>query len=176
MESLRYRQRIASILHELGIPSEIVLERGLVLQPEAKDLVLIAADEDGREYHLEPHAAGAWFKMHETAKAQGIDFFVVSAFRSVDRQVEIIQRKKLSGLPLEQILAVSAIPGYSEHHTGRAIDIGTENCALLEEAFEQTESFQWLVQYAKQFGFIMSFPRNNIYGYQYEPWHWYYQG
>ncbi len=176
MDSLAYRQRITMIQRELGIPPDYALARGLVLQPEAHDLVLIAADEDGREYQLAPHAAAAWFKMHEAAKTQGINFFVVSAFRSVNRQVEIFQRKILSGLSLDQILAVSAIPGYSEHHTGLAIDIGTVGSPILEESFEQTDSFEWLARYAGHFGFRMSYPRDNLFGYQYEPWHWCYQG
>ena len=66
----------------------------------------------------------------------------------------------------------SAPPGCSEHHTGRAVDIGTPHCKVLDEEFEQTEAFDWLVRFAGKFGFRLSYPRGNSCGYAYEPWHW----
>ena len=100
---------------------------------------------------------------------------IVSAFRSVERQTEIVLRKLEEGLTLDEILCVSAPPGYSEHHTGRAIDVNAQGLPLTAE-FEKTTAFQWLVMNAARFGFVMSYPRLNKFGYVYEPWHWYFCG
>ena len=110
--------------------------------------------------------------MRAAALEDGIELQVVSAFRSIDRQAEIIRRKLDAGQCIDDILCVSAPPGFSEHHTGRAVDIGTPGSPVLETAFEQTAAFAWLVANAGRFGFHMSYPENNRWGYQYEPWHW----
>ncbi len=175
MENQSYAEYIQHVLCELDIPASVIAERGFVLCEEATELVLIQTDENGRMHHLEPAAANAWFKMREAAKAQNIDLFVVSAFRSVSRQAEIIQRKLERGLSLSQILSVSALLGYSEHHTGRAVDLGTAGSQPLEVEFERTRSFDWLTRHANDYGFYMSYPRNNSSGYDYEPWHWCYK-
>ncbi|MBT8145423.1 MAG: D-alanyl-D-alanine carboxypeptidase family protein, partial [Gammaproteobacteria bacterium] len=64
---------------------------------------------------------------------------------------------------------------FSEHHTGRALDLNTDGCAVLQEEFENTSAFQWLMAEAQSFGFILSYPRDNPWGIVYEPWHWCYQ-
>lgn len=64
------------------------------------------------------------------------------------------------------------IPVSCEHHTGRAIDIGTPGCPPVTEAFEQTPAFGWLTQRGREFGFRMTYPRGNPFGVIYEPWHW----
>ena len=76
---------------------------------------------------------------------------------------------------IEQILKVNAAPGFSEHHSGRAIDIGTPNEPAAEESFESTDAFKWLCQNASMFGFQLSYPRNNPHKINYEPWHWCWQ-
>ena len=73
-------------------------------------------------------------------------------------------------------LRVNAAPGYSEHHTGRAVDIGTPGCPPLEEAFEDTAAFAWLSRNAGAAGFRMTYPRGNPQGVIYEPWHWLFVG
>jgi D-alanyl-D-alanine carboxypeptidase len=67
---------------------------------------------------------------------------------------------------------VNAYPGHSEHHTGRAIDLGAPSVAPLEEEFENTPEFAWLRARAGSFGFQMTYPRSNVHGIVYEPWHW----
>ncbi|MFL6565417.1 MAG: D-alanyl-D-alanine carboxypeptidase family protein [Burkholderiales bacterium] len=132
--------------------------------------------ENGRQHLLVPAAAGAWVSLREAARAGGVARAIVSAFRSVERQAEIVRAKLARGLSLEEILSVSAPPGYSEHHTGRAVDVTTERVRPLEVEFEQTEAFAWLARRAKRFGFFMSYPRDNRHGYLYEPWHWCFKG
>uniref|UniRef100_UPI0035B0F3FD M15 family metallopeptidase n=1 Tax=Chitinimonas sp. TaxID=1934313 RepID=UPI0035B0F3FD len=90
-------------------------------------------------------------------------------------QAGIIRRKLAGGLDLNTILQVSAAPGYSEHHTGRAFDVSSPDSAVLEESFEHSVGFAWLSHNAARFGFVMSLPRDNAAGYIYEPWHWLYQ-
>lgn len=111
--------------------------------------------------------------MKDSALEQGIELVIVSAFRSIERQSEIVRRKLQNGMNIADILAVSAAPGYSEHHTGKAIDLAASSGAVLETEFEETKAFQWLSDNAKAFGFYMSYPKHNSFGYAYEPWHWY---
>jgi D-alanyl-D-alanine carboxypeptidase len=75
-------------------------------------------------------------------------------------------------MDIGEIITVCAPPGYSEHHTGRAVDIVCADMPYLEIAFEDTQAFQWLVNHADSFGLTLSYPRGNAAGYQYEPWHW----
>lgn len=114
--------------------------------------------------------------MKRQALADGEVLFIVSAFRGVERQIEIIRRKLDSGDSIDRILTVCAPPGYSEHHTGRAVDVGTSGSALLEPEFGQTSAFDWLGRNAGAFGFSLSYPAGNSYGYAHEPWHWCYRG
>ncbi|TMH61151.1 MAG: D-alanyl-D-alanine carboxypeptidase family protein [Betaproteobacteria bacterium] len=168
-------ERIRSIFAALDLSTDLIQARSLVLYPEAQELVVAAKDDDGREYRLTPGAAAAWRRMNAAASSDGVVIKIVSAFRSVDRQVEILREKLAQGASLGAILAVSAPPGYSEHHTGCAIDITTHGVRPLEVEFENTSAFQWLSKNAAQFGFVLSFPPGNRYGYEYEPWHWCYK-
>src|SRR5262249_14759508 len=116
---------ILSMLEALGIPLELVSRRHLTLQSEPRELVLAQRDEDGREHLLAPAAAAAWTRMVAAARDDGVQLHIDSAFRSVERQAEIVRGKLASGQSIDAILSVSAPPGFSEHHTGRAVDVGT---------------------------------------------------
>ncbi|MGH8674789.1 MAG: M15 family metallopeptidase [Burkholderiales bacterium] len=144
----------------------------MILQPEAEELVLAETEEDGREHRLTPAAAAAWDSMKAAALSDGETIRIVSAFRSVERQFEIVRDKLGRGITLDAILEVSAPPGYSEHHTGRAVDITTDGVPALEVEFEKTSAFRWLSKRAGEFGFSLSYPAGNSHGYAYEPWHW----
>lgn len=111
--------------------------------------------------------------MSAAALSDGVVIQIGSAFRSVDRQAEIVRAKLVEGLSLDAVLCVSAPPGYSEHHSGRAVDVTTnEGAAALELEFENTQAFRWLSKNAGRFGFVLSYPAGNPQGYDYEPWHW----
>jgi D-alanyl-D-alanine carboxypeptidase len=90
--------------------------------------------------------------MLAAAVIDGIVLAAVSGFRSFDYQRTIIERKLAAGLTVEQIVCVSALPGFSEHHTGRAIDVGTPGCPPVTEDFEQTSAFDWLTRKGQDFG------------------------
>jgi D-alanyl-D-alanine carboxypeptidase len=110
--------------------------------------------------------------MRQAAADEGVSIHLISAFRSLEYQQQLIERKIQNGQSIDTILAVNAAPGFSEHHSGRAIDVGTPNCDALVEAFEHTEAYAWLQRRAAEFGFSLSFPRDNPHGIAYEPWHW----
>jgi D-alanyl-D-alanine carboxypeptidase len=159
-------------LNRLGISPTLILQRGLTKHLEANDLVTAETEQSGREFSLTPDTATAWHCMKDAAQQEGVELLMVSAFRSVQRQIDIIQEKLDNGASIEAVLEVCAPPGYSEHHTGRAIDITTPEEPELEISFENTQAFLWLTQNASIYGFSMSYPRDNQFGFQYEPWHW----
>jgi len=163
---------VRSLLDSCRITPDMVAMRFLALQPEAGELEVVEVDDSRREYRLTPAAARAWREMREAARADGVVIRIASAFRGVERQAEIIRAKLAQGLAIEDIVKISAPPGYSEHHTGRAVDIATDGVRALEEEFETTRAYEWLSGNAGRFGFHLSFPRGNPYGYAYEPWHW----
>ncbi|MBT8045035.1 MAG: M15 family metallopeptidase [Verrucomicrobiae bacterium] len=162
------------IFQQLGMSEDHFDQRGLPRYEDAAELVTVQQDENGRVHELIPEACEAWHAMKDAARSEGLEIFIVSAFRSVSRQAEIVQGKYESGLSNDEIFAVSAPPGFSEHHTGRAIDVSTPGYAVLEEEFEGSEAFAWLHENAAKFGFTMTYPRDNEFGFIYEPWHWAY--
>ena len=139
---------------------------------EARDLRSVGRDSSDREARLAPAAAEAWLAMHWAAAQDGLVLVLVSAFRSIAHQRELLESKLASGLPWDEILSVAAYPGFSEHHTGRALDLGVPDSADLTEGFESTPQFAWLSRNAVRFGFALSYPRGNPFGIVYEPWHW----
>jgi D-alanyl-D-alanine carboxypeptidase len=167
-----YEQRALQALKELGIPATFVTQRRRPLHSECEDLVSIGLDLFGREQRLERRAASHWQAMVAAAQLDGVVLVAISGFRSFDYQRQIIARKLAAGLSIEQIVSSSALPGFSQHHTGRAIDIGTPGCPPITEEFERTPAFDWLKRRSHAFGFRMTYPRDNQSGVVYEPWHW----
>jgi D-alanyl-D-alanine carboxypeptidase len=163
---------VYSHLVALGISSEQLAARGLRECAEATSLESAEVGADGRDHLLAPAAGEAWHRLKAAALVDGINLFIVSAFRSIDRQAEIVRRKLETGAAVEDVLAVCAPPGFSEHHTGRAIDVSSPGCRALEMEFEQTAAFAWLSARAAEFGYYLSYPVGNSCAYQYEPWHW----
>lgn len=170
----RFGAHARGLLAQAGIPPDYGRRHRLRLQPECRELATIGFDIHGREQMLHPKAARAWYAMRNAAQEDGVELQVVSAFRSVDYQVSLIERKRQAGQDIADILKVSAAPGYSEHHSGRALDISTPDSSPLETGFEMTPAFDWLTESARDFGFTLSYPRHNRHGIAYEPWHWAY--
>jgi D-alanyl-D-alanine carboxypeptidase len=167
-----YQRRITGLLKELDIPLTYGAIHALTVQPETSDLVTIGNDVFDREQFMAPEAAAAWKLMAQAAAQDNIDLLPVSAFRTVDYQAELIRRKISAAHSITEILRVSAAPGFSEHHSGRAIDVASNRENALEDCFEATPSFEWLSEHAAEFGYSMSYPRDNIHEIAYEPWHW----
>lgn len=146
---------------------------GLALVPEPAWLAFAGRDRYRRPLWLAPAAAGAWARMRAHAAREGVLLEAISGYRSHDYQLGIFERKRARGLAVEDILTVNAAPGFSEHHDGRALDIGAPGEPPAEESFERTAAFAWLQRHAAGHGFRMSYPRDNPHGIVYEPWHWY---
>lgn len=161
----------------MGIPAGYAAEHQLEICEECLETVSIGNDIFGRDQQLLSAAASAWHGMRDEAASQGVQLQVVSAFRSIDYQADIIRAKLDAGHAFADILRVSAAPGYSEHHTGRALDLTTPGFEPLEEEFENSPAFTWLTaDNAARHGFRLSFPRENPHGVAYEPWHWFWVG
>jgi D-alanyl-D-alanine carboxypeptidase len=117
-------------------------------------------------------------KMRDEAKKDGIYLVFLSGYRSINLQNEIFYSlKSFRNQEASERARVSAPPGYSEHSTGFAIDIGdaTQRETDFEREFENTDAFRWLKDNAAKFHFKLSFNKNNKY-IDYEPWHWRYEG
>ena len=173
---MAFEKEIAALQKQLGIPPDYATKHKLNLCEECEYTVPIGKDIFDRDQTMALPAARAWFEMKTAAASSGVELQAVSAFRSVDYQAGIIRKKLVAGQKMENILKVSAAPGYSEHHTGRAVDITTPGFPVLEEEFEQSGAFSWLLESAADFGFSMSYPRGNPHGVAYEPWHWAWNG
>ena len=166
------RKRVQDTLRELGADAALLRDRALPLFADARQLRCVGLGTDGRDKFLAPPAADAWQAMCEAATQDGVELLLISAFRSFDFQQALIRGKLAKGRSIAEILTVNAPPGCSEHHSGRAVDIGERDTPALEEDFERTAAFVWLSHNANRFGFRLSYPRGNSYGYLYEPWHW----
>jgi D-alanyl-D-alanine carboxypeptidase len=160
-------------LHEeLGIPDDYGQADGKPAFEEAVDLVDAGPNLVGRMQRLAPETARKWAEMVDAAAADGVTLLIVSGFRGIEYQARLIRKKINAGQLVSDILTVSAAPGYSEHHTGRAVDIATPGSRPLTEEFEASDAFRWLSANAARFGFSMTYPRDNPFGFVFEPWHW----
>lgn len=157
---------------ELGIPDDYGSDGVKPVFEEPADLVDVGPNLVGRMQRLTPETAASWQEMQAAARDAGVALLIVSGFRSIAYQASLIRNKINAGQELSDILSVNAAPGFSEHHTGRAIDIATPGSRPLTEEFESSEAFVWLEKNASQYGFRMSYPRENRQGFVYEPWHW----
>ena len=117
-------------------------------------------------------------KMQDDAKKDGIYLVFLSGYRSIKLQKQIFYSlKSIRNQIASERARVSAPPGYSEHSTGFAIDIGDAYAREtdFEESFENTSAFKWLKNNAAKYHFRLSFDKKQTYV-DYEPWHWRYEG
>jgi D-alanyl-D-alanine carboxypeptidase len=137
------------------------------------DLIRVG-DHNGRSEFLHWEAAAAYQQMRQAAEVDGIQLMPISGFRDINVQADLFEAQIVRRGSESAAARISAPPGYSEHHTGYAIDLGDAQYPEtdLEVTFDQTPAFGWLSRHAYQFGFEMSFPAGNAQGISYEPWHW----
>lgn len=142
------------------------------------------------ERELDERCADYAIKMLEDAKAEGIDLFVTSSYRSVQKQAENLESYKntliAQGMSPEeaeiQAKKEIALPWCSEHNAGLAMDIVSSdywsNHADLDESFEELPHFDWLIENSWKYGFVLSYPKGkeDITGFIYEPWHYRFVG
>ncbi|BAY92248.1 MULTISPECIES: M15 family metallopeptidase [unclassified Tolypothrix] len=150
-------------------------------QANSNQMTLVGSYASGADQRFESlniEAVQAFMKMTYAAREVGVWIIPVSGFRTIEQQQKLfLQQIKRRGSEKEAA-KISAPPGYSEHHTGFALDLtdGKFPKQDITLAFENTDAYRWLTSHAKEFGFELSFPRNNSQGVSFEPWHWRYVG
>lgn len=159
----------------MGLADDYQTMSGLPFHAEPRVLHFAGRDRWCRVLWLLAPTARAWRAMRAAAHRDGVALEAISGYRSHAYQRSIFERKFARGQALAEVLRVNAAPGHSEHHSGRALDIGTPGDPAAEEDFELTPAFGWLARNAERFGFRLSYPRGNPHGITYEPWHWCWQ-
>lgn len=127
-----------------------------------------------------------WQAMKEAAAEDGVTILIASPYRDYERQVYLFDRKIKSYLDqglnyIESYKYASQIvniPGSSEHQTGLALDIVSNNYSKLNEGFARTDAGKWLAKNCQDYGFILRYPKGKEYvtSIDYEPWHFRYVG
>ncbi len=109
----------------------------------------------------------------QATEAERVTLKILSAYRSFDTQAAVKSGYRVTyGSGANKF---SADQGYSEHQLGTAIDFTTPETGEEFLKFEKTPAYQWLLDNAYKYGFILSYPKDNNY-YQFEPWHWRFVG
>ncbi|MGL5315196.1 MAG: M15 family metallopeptidase [Peptostreptococcaceae bacterium] len=115
--------------------------------------------------------------MFEDAKKDGINLLAVSGYRSYEYQKKLYQNKvkKVGKYEADKYVAEA---GTSEHQTGLAIDILSTEYKKLDQGFENTKAYKWLIENIEKYGFILRYQegKESITGYRFEPWHFRYVG
>lgn len=111
--------------------------------------------------------------MLDDAKDDDVPLLVVSAFRSYDEQRAL--KGAYSVTYGTGANTFSADQGYSEHQLGTTIDFTTDGLGGGLTGFDTTPAYEWLLNNAHKYGFVLSYPKNNAY-YVFEPWHWRFVG
>lgn len=143
----------------------------------------------GKEIELRKYPAMATEALIKELHALGYtDIVVTSGYRSYAYQQSLFNtylEQEMAAHPgwsreqaAEFVATYSAVPGTSEHHTGDVIDLISVNYVSLDETFAQNPAYEWLVNNAHHFGFILRYPedKTHITGYSYEPWHYRFVG
>lgn len=127
---------------------------------------------------MRKEAAGALEKLVAAAKKDGVSLAGVSGYRSEATQKSLFDNYvKKDGE--EAARKYSAVPGFSEHQTGLAMDVsGSDGKCAASDCFAGTKEAKWLAAHSAEYGFIIRYPKgkDDITGYQYEPWHLRYVG
>jgi LAS superfamily LD-carboxypeptidase LdcB len=129
--------------------------------------------DESREFQLHSNVMPFFNDMVADAKSDGIDLWVVSAYRSFQTQAQLKGAYTVtygSGAN-----AFSADQGFSEHQLGTTIDFTTSGIGGGLNGFQNTPAYTWLRNNAHEYGFALSYPENNSY-YVFEPWHWRFVG
>jgi LAS superfamily LD-carboxypeptidase LdcB len=162
-----------------AIPATQKTKYGYKAYPAANpnDLVSVPTSMDRTEV-LHKDAATAFNDMRSAAQASGIDLNVISGHRSVQVQQQIWDQKVKDLGSEAEVAKTSAPPGYSEHQTGYALDVGSLNSpgTNFSQSFKATNAYSWLNKYGSQYGFVQSYTGLAGQGAQEEPWHWRYEG
>lgn len=146
-------------------------------QRMADESLLVAVPKvftrNGETFLLLPPALEGFSRLYEDALGAGVRFIIISAYRNFDFQktlFEDAERRYGAGNGSRWV----APPGHSEHHTGLVVDVGDFDFPETDDepSFESTPACAWILKNGPRYGFTLSFPKDNIQGVGYEPWHW----
>lgn len=117
----------------------------------------------------------AFVNLSTMAKSEGLTIIANSAFRGYDYQSKLYKNYNRK-FGLSEADRFAARPGYSEHQTGLVLDVSTLTSTM--DNFEDTDEYEWLVDNAHKYGFILRYPKGkeDITGYNFESWHYRYVG
>ncbi len=142
-----------------------------------KPLTYVPADlVSDSEVTLARPAYEAYRAMKQAAARSSVSFTPTSGYRSYETQIGTFTDWYHSTGSAERAAEYAALPGYSEHQLGLAVDFKADGCAL--ECFRSTSAYAWLQAHAHEYGFIERYPRSKeaVTGYGAEAWHWRYVG
>lgn len=114
--------------------------------------------------------------MFDAALKDGVNLIGVSGYRSFEYQEGLYSLAESGNSSYDSDYV--AMPGYSEHQTGLAIDVLSDEYLVLDDGFKNTKAYEWLVNNCYKYGFIIRYPEHKelITGYPFEPWHLRYVG
>ena len=129
-----------------------------------------ASEDDFQCSHL---ALNAFIEMYNAALSEGYTLIINSAYRSYQDQVDLSELY-LNSYGQEYVDKYVAKPGFSEHQTGLAFDIGSRNTRI----FANSKEYVWMKENAYKFGFIMRYDERyeDLTEFRKEPWHYRYVG
>lgn len=145
---------------------------------DLKKVKYAVSSREAQYQKLRKTAASAFNSLAKAAKKQGHTIKLTSGFRPYAYQKSLYETyvNKDGKYTAEQY---SAKPGYSEHQSGLCADVSSPSVDYnLEQAYGSTKEGKWLAKNAHKYGFIIRYPKDkeNITGYEYEPWHIRYVG
>ncbi len=183
--------RTAAVVEPSASSSESSIEQP-VQQTDDWRLVLVNFDNimpDSFEHtivhqfnvDIDSRIVSPYKEMHDAAEKENIHIWISSGYRNSEKQQKLynseIEAFSRTGLSYDDAVSKAsksvARPGYSEHNTGLAIDVN----GVLDN-FDETKAFKWMQQHAKEYGFVLRYPKDKqeITKIKYEPWHYRYVG
>ncbi len=130
---------------------------------------------DPKVKQMESKAAEALESLFQAASKDNITLLAVSGYRPYEYQRGLYNNDKQSSNNTDKYLAK---PGTSEHQTGLAMDVLSDEYSSLDEGFVNTKAYEWLKENCYKYGFIIRYPKEkeDITKYNFEPWHIRYVG
>lgn len=128
---------------------------------------------EGKNLQLHSKAMPYYNDLVQAAKADGVDLWAVSAYRSFEAQAQL--KGAYTTTYGSGANTFSADQGYSEHQLGTTVDFTTKGLSGGLSGFQNTPAYTWLKANAYKYGFVLSYPEGNKY-YVFEPWHWRFVG
>ncbi len=139
------------------------------------NLVEMSVRYAAQDQFMDAAAYSSFMSMHDAMNEAGLNMFASSTYRDYEHQATNYENSvKANGDEADYFVARA---GHSEHQTGLAVDLAVEGAGGLG-GFGETAEYQWMIENAASFGWILRYPENEklITGYQNEPWHWRYVG